>query len=97
MAVASGVVVLASRNGGSGNMVTIDHGNGYVTRYGHNNDLTVVVGERVEKGDVIAHMGSTGRATGTPTSILRSCVMTALLTRRSSYAGAASSLLQAIF
>lgn len=65
MAVASGVIVLASRNGGYGNMVTIDHGNGYVTRYGHNNDLTVVVGERVEKGDVIAHMGSTGRATGT--------------------------------
>ena len=65
MAVASGVVVMASRNGGYGNMVSIDHGNGYVTRYGHNNDLTVVVGERVDKGDVIAHMGSTGRATGT--------------------------------
>ena len=38
MAVASGVIVLASRNGGYGNMVTIDHGNGYVTRYGHNNE-----------------------------------------------------------
>ena len=42
----------------------ISHGNGYVTRYAHNSKLMVKVGDKVEKGQVIAKMGSTGRSTG---------------------------------
>ena len=65
VAVAAGLVIWASRDGGYGKLVAIDHGDGYVTRYAHNKKLTVVAGERVEKGDTIAHMGSTGHSTGT--------------------------------
>lgn len=65
VAVASGLIIWASRDGGYGKMIAIDHGDGYVTRYAHNKKLTVVAGERVEKGDIIAHMGSTGHSTGT--------------------------------
>ncbi|MGH8499058.1 MAG: M23 family metallopeptidase [Methylococcales bacterium] len=64
VAVASGIVIWASRDGGYGKMVAIDHGDGYVTRYAHNKDLMVVAGERVEKGDTIARAGSTGHSTG---------------------------------
>jgi murein DD-endopeptidase MepM/ murein hydrolase activator NlpD len=45
-------------------MVEINHGNGYVTRYGHNSENLVVVGDTVKRGEVIASMGDTGRATG---------------------------------
>ena len=45
-------------------LVEINHGNGYVTRYGHNQKHDVKVGDRVAKGDVIARMGNTGRSTG---------------------------------
>ncbi|HEB81185.1 MAG TPA: M23 family metallopeptidase, partial [Chromatiales bacterium] len=44
--------------------VEIDHGNGYVTLYGHNEKLLVRVGEKVAQGQKIALMGSTGRSTG---------------------------------
>ncbi len=64
-AVASGLVIWASSDGGYGKLVAIDHGDGYVTRYAHNKDLMVTVGDRVNKGDAIAHMGSTGHSTGT--------------------------------
>lgn len=64
IAVASGVVSVAERRSGYGNVVEINHGNGYVTRYGHNQKLLVSVGERVSKGQLIAKMGSTGRSTG---------------------------------
>ena len=50
--------------GKTGSSVEIDHGNGYVTRYAHNKTLNVSTGDRVNKGDVIALMGSTGRSTG---------------------------------
>ena len=42
----------------------IDHGNGYVTRYAHNAENAVEVGDEVRKGDVVGYIGSTGRATG---------------------------------
>ena len=64
VAVAAGVVTVSSRRGGYGNLVQINHGNGYETRYGHNSKLLVKVGERVQKGQHIAEMGSTGRSTG---------------------------------
>jgi murein DD-endopeptidase MepM/ murein hydrolase activator NlpD len=64
LAVASGVVTYAGPRFGYGRMVEINHGNGYVTRYAHNANLTVSVGDKVKRGEVIAHMGSTGRATG---------------------------------
>ncbi len=63
-AVAAGVVTWAGDRSGYGNMVEIDHGNGYATRYGHNETIMVHVGEVVKKGQVIALMGSTGRSTG---------------------------------
>ena len=63
-AVAAGVVTWASDRYGYGNLVEVNHGGGYTTRYAHNKDNLVAVGDRVEKGQVIATMGSTGRATG---------------------------------
>jgi murein DD-endopeptidase MepM/ murein hydrolase activator NlpD len=63
-AVAAGVVTWAGDRSGYGNLVEIDHGNGYATRYGHNETILVHVGEVVKKGEVIALMGSTGRSTG---------------------------------
>ncbi len=63
-AVAAGVVTWSGDRYGYGNLVEVDHGSGYSTRYAHNKDNSVAVGERVEKGQVVATMGSTGRATG---------------------------------
>lgn len=64
VAVASGVVTYAGKRSGYGLMVEINHGDGYVTRYGHHEALAVSVGDIVKKGQVIGHMGSTGRSTG---------------------------------
>jgi len=64
LAVADGVVIFSGRDSGYGNMIDIDHGNGFMTRYAHNHQNLVEVGHRVRAGDVIAKMGSTGRATG---------------------------------
>lgn len=63
-AVAAGVVTWAGPRGGYGNMVQIDHGDGYATRYGHAEEVLVHVGETVKRGDVIALVGSTGYSTG---------------------------------
>jgi murein DD-endopeptidase MepM/ murein hydrolase activator NlpD len=63
-AVAGGVVSFIGERSGYGNVVEIDHGNGYMTRYAHNQKNLAHVGERVHAGDVIAQVGSTGRATG---------------------------------
>ena len=49
---------------GYGNKILIDHGNGYVTLYGHTSRMDVVVGQTVKRGDQIGLMGSTGRSTG---------------------------------
>jgi murein DD-endopeptidase MepM/ murein hydrolase activator NlpD len=64
VAVGDGVVVWSGKRSGYGNLVEINHGNGYVTRYGHNEKNLVKVGETVKKGQQIALMGSTGRSTG---------------------------------
>ncbi|WP_455203997.1 M23 family metallopeptidase [Kaarinaea lacus] len=64
VAVAAGVVTWAGRRYGYGNLVEINHGNGYTTRYGHNHKITVKVGDAIKKGHKIALMGSTGRSTG---------------------------------
>ena len=45
-------------------MVEINHGNGYATRYAHNSENLVAVGDEVKKGQAVALMGETGRATG---------------------------------
>jgi len=64
IAVADGVVTWASDRYGYGIMVEINHGSGYSTRYAHNSENLVSVGDEVKKGQVVALMGETGRATG---------------------------------
>lgn len=64
IAVAAGVVTWAGKRYGYGQLVEINHGNGYATRYGHNDEIVVRVGETVKKGDTISKMGSSGRSTG---------------------------------
>ena len=63
-ATADGKVTIAGRDGGYGNMVEIDHGNGLATRYGHLSEIQVKVGQTVRIGQVIGLIGSTGRSTG---------------------------------
>lgn len=63
-AAAAGIVSTAEDTTGYGKLVKIEHGSGLETRYAHNQKLLVKVGERVEKGQAIAEMGSTGRSTG---------------------------------
>ena len=65
MAVADGVVSYAGWRSGYGNVVEVDHGNGYVTRYAHNTSNSVRVGDLVRTGQEVAKAGSTGRSTGT--------------------------------
>jgi murein DD-endopeptidase MepM/ murein hydrolase activator NlpD len=62
--VADGVVTWSSTRYGYGQLVEINHGNGYSTRYAHNSENLVNVGEEVRKGQTVALMGETGRATG---------------------------------
>jgi len=64
IAVASGVITWAGERYGYGKMIEINHGNGYVTRYGHNQEILVKRGDTVKKGERLALMGSTGRSTG---------------------------------
>ncbi len=64
IAVAAGVVTWAGKRYGYGNLVEVKHGKGYTTRYGHSKEVMVKVGDTVEKGQVIASVGSTGRSTG---------------------------------
>lgn len=64
IAVADGVVTWSSKRYGYGELVEINHGNGYSTRYAHNSENLVALGEEVRKGQTVALMGDTGRATG---------------------------------
>ena len=59
-----GTVSFAGRKGNLGNLVIIDHKNGYQTYYGHCSKLLVSVGQQVAQGELIARVGSTGRSTG---------------------------------
>jgi murein DD-endopeptidase MepM/ murein hydrolase activator NlpD len=63
VATAAGRVIFSGRNGGYGNQIKIDHGDGIVTTYAHNAKNLVKRGERVERGQLIALVGSTGRST----------------------------------
>lgn len=54
----------AGANGAYGNMVTLDHGFGIVTKYGHLSRIAVMGDQHVTRGDVIGYVGSTGRSTG---------------------------------
>jgi murein DD-endopeptidase MepM/ murein hydrolase activator NlpD len=64
-AAASGTVLKAGWQGGYGNFVEIDHGRGMTTRYGHLASIDVREGQKLNQGDVLGGMGSTGRSTGT--------------------------------
>ena len=61
---AAGTVVAASSHGGYGRNVVLDHGNGVESRYAHLKKIDVKLGQRVERGQVIGLVGSTGRSTG---------------------------------
>ena len=63
--VATGIVIWSGVRYGYGNVVEISHGSGFTTRYAHNKKNLVSVGEKVEKGEIIALMGASGRSTGT--------------------------------
>ena len=62
LGVASGVVIWSGSRQGYGKLVEIDHGNGYVTRYAHNDELLVKAGDGIAVGQIVAKMGATGRA-----------------------------------
>ncbi|MGD2055851.1 MAG: M23 family metallopeptidase [Gammaproteobacteria bacterium] len=64
LALGDGVVTWSGQRPGYGKLVEISHGDGFVTRYGHNQRLLVDVGATVSKGQAIALLGSTGRSTG---------------------------------
>jgi len=64
VAAASGVVVVASGQGGYGNTVVVDHGGNLATLYAHQSQVAVDVGQIVERGDVLGFVGSTGLSTG---------------------------------
>lgn len=64
LAVAAGIVTKSERVAGYGNIVEIRHADGYLTRYAHNQENLVNEGDRVEKGEPIAMLGSTGRSSG---------------------------------
>ncbi|MCU7833654.1 MAG: M23 family metallopeptidase [gamma proteobacterium symbiont of Taylorina sp.] len=65
VATADGVVIQIEKQRGYGKVLDIEHGYGLSTRYGHNKDVLVKVGDIVKQGQTIAIMGSTGRSTGT--------------------------------
>jgi len=63
-ATAGGTIVAAGPSGGYGNMVEVEHGSGYSTRYGHLSQISVTPGQKIAPGAVLGRVGSTGRSTG---------------------------------
>jgi murein DD-endopeptidase MepM/ murein hydrolase activator NlpD len=63
-AAAAGTVLVASYNGGYGNLVVLDHGSSIATAYAHQSSIAVTVGQTVSQGEVIGYVGSTGFSTG---------------------------------
>lgn len=59
-----GKITFSGWGNGYGNMIKIDHGNGFVTVYAHNNSNSVSVGQNVAQGEIIGYVGSTGNSTG---------------------------------
>ena len=64
IATGAGVITWAGKRSGYGNLVEVSHGNGLATRYGHAKEVLVQTGDLIEKGQVIALVGNTGRSTG---------------------------------
>ncbi len=64
-ATADGIVTTAGESSGFGNLVVVDHGNGYLTKYGHLTKVMVEKGQLVKRYSLVGYMGDTGRATGT--------------------------------
>ena len=64
VAPADGVVTYIGRKVDFGNILSLDHGYGYLTRYGHNSKIIVRAGQQVRRGQVIAFVGNTGKSTG---------------------------------
>lgn len=64
VAPAGGTVTKAGWQGGYGNMIEVDHGNGLISRYGHLSHIDVEIGSEVTRGQVMGQIGSTGRSTG---------------------------------
>jgi murein DD-endopeptidase MepM/ murein hydrolase activator NlpD len=64
VAPAAGLVIKSERDGAYGNVIEIDHGNGIITRYAHASRLVARRGQRVQRGDLIANVGSTGLSVG---------------------------------
>jgi len=63
-AAASGKIMIAGWQRGYGNVVYVDHGSGFSTRYGHLSKINVAVGQTVSPGDILGLVGPTGRSTG---------------------------------
>jgi murein DD-endopeptidase MepM/ murein hydrolase activator NlpD len=64
LAAANGTVIFAGWQNGYGQLVTIDHGDGLTTRYGHLSQIDAVVGQSITRGTPLGLVGSTGRSTG---------------------------------
>lgn len=63
-ATGNGKVIFAGWKSGYGNLIEIDHGYNYITRYAHLNKISVTVGQKVERGEEIGEVGNTGKSTG---------------------------------
>ncbi len=63
LAPADGIVTRVGTEEGYGKVISVNHGYGIVTRYGHNSKIRAKVGQRIKRGNVISEVGSTGRST----------------------------------
>ncbi|MBF0226474.1 MAG: peptidoglycan DD-metalloendopeptidase family protein [Desulfobacterales bacterium] len=64
IATANGVVKFVGKNGNFGKMIIIDHGYGITTKYAHLNDIIIKKDDTIKRGDIIGHVGNTGKSTG---------------------------------